>query len=187
MGGVMAIESSKAAPGTTILASLFNKLRNDVLKNHDHSSGQGTVDHADLADSGPMSSVYHDHGNIETHMNGSDGSFDDSGGGEQGVHGLGSGIRVCGVLGKTVDGVFTAGQAVILYGSETSPPTSGSVSFGTVFDVPPIVIPSYVKGEGNVRDQGWRIYTVTTEGFEYSFEEGDAPSEFHYIAIGVKT
>ena len=63
------LQSSKVAAGMRVLASHFNNLWDDLISNHDHSSGKGgTVDHANLADSGPMSGFTYDHGDIDDHI-----------------------------------------------------------------------------------------------------------------------
>ena len=84
------LQSSPVKAAMTVLADHFNKLRTDLLWTHDHSSGKGdTVDHAELADTGPMGGVFHDHSDINTHLIGNTGPpFVDYPGWDRRVHGI---------------------------------------------------------------------------------------------------
>lgn len=97
----MPLAASKVTTDEDVQSAHINALIEDIRTNHDHADGKGaTVDHADLVDTGPMYALNHDHGDIETHMNGSTGSFSDNPGGDRGVHGLeGTGAYVAGSLG----------------------------------------------------------------------------------------
>lgn len=80
----MALVSSVVAAGQKILADHFNKLRQDLI-GHAHGSGEGgTIDHADLGETGPMSGRTYDHEDIDTHIDSSD------------VHGLPGGTHIPG-------------------------------------------------------------------------------------------
>lgn len=107
----MALVSSKVAAGMTILADHFNKLWTDLTANHDHSSGQGgTVDHADLAETGVMSGRTNTHTMIDAHIAAADG-----------VHDLDNGVKIPGVLGNT--------QIVVFCGAKSTPGTGGTCYF----------------------------------------------------------
>jgi hypothetical protein len=62
----MAIESGPRSGGATILGDAYNSLRQDVLRNHDHSGGgNGTkVDHVDLENKGAKT-----HATIDSELN----------------------------------------------------------------------------------------------------------------------
>jgi len=78
----MALVSSFVAAGQKILADHFNKLRQDLV-NHGHGSGEGgTIDHADLGETGPMSGRTYDHEDIDDHIDATDN-----------IHGLPGGVK----------------------------------------------------------------------------------------------
>lgn len=105
----MALQSSKVAAGIKILAAHFNALWTDLVVNHDHSTGMGgTVDHADLSESGAMGGITYAHSDIDDHI--------DAG---QGVHGLNAAAYVAG----------SYPQVVVVPGSKASPGTSGTCYF----------------------------------------------------------
>jgi len=67
----MALVSSAVAAGQKILADHFNKLRQDLL-NHSHGGGEGgTIDHADLGESGPLNQGGYTHAQIDSHIDSS--------------------------------------------------------------------------------------------------------------------
>ena len=64
----MSLVSSAVSAGQKVLADHFNKLRQDLL-NHAHGGGEGgTVDHADLGETGPMLGRTYDHSDIDAHI-----------------------------------------------------------------------------------------------------------------------
>jgi hypothetical protein len=66
------LQSSKVAAGMRVLADHFNKLWDDMITNHDHSTGKGAViNHANLSDSGAMSGFDYGHTDIDAHINAS--------------------------------------------------------------------------------------------------------------------
>ena len=172
----MALESGKVATGDTIQASDFNKLRNDLLTNHTHASGEGgVVDHADLTETGDMSEMGHRHEDIDVHLLGSGPGPNsiDSPGGEQGVHGLASVTYVAGALNS--QWVIDAGQ--------TGSGKSGTVNFTTAFSSPPrvVVTPVYSSENANLSAS---VHTVTTSSFQWVCS---VSVPLNWIAVGTKT
>lgn len=190
----MAITSSKVAAGMTILADQFNKLWADLTANHDHSSGQGgTVDHANLADTGDMSGFTHNHDDLEVHLNGSgDGSQVDNPGGDMGVHGLAASSYVCGSLGQISDGSdLSQGQLTIMTGYVTvGSDNSGDVLFTPIvaFSTAPHIVIGSVSDAVNEGDSHKQIcvHTVTTSGFSWVVDGGQTRTGFYWMAVGTK-
>lgn len=194
----MALVSSKIAAGVKVLADTLNKLRTDLLFNHDHSgSGHGAVvDHGDLADTSYMTGTYHDHDDIEMHMNGTDASFDDTPGGAKGVHGLASGMNVFGCAGKTTqveDGIASGPdgiQYIEVFG-EISSINDGNadihVDYGDGFTFTSVhnIIVSPRHGTPSDREHlNYYIHSVSTTGFNVLF--GNRPLYVYWRAIGIK-
>jgi hypothetical protein len=96
----------------TIAADQLNRLRDDLLKNHTHASGEGgTVSHGNLTDE-EIDDTYLTHARINQHIQSTGTSSDpDPTGGISGVHGLASGQYVVG---------HTRRQLVIQIGSGTT-------------------------------------------------------------------
>ena len=84
-----------------ITADQINRLREDLLKGHDHASGRGGAIHHDWLDEDdgqPIPGTALLHSIINNHLQGTGTSGSpDAGGGTHGVHGLPSGIYVFGV------------------------------------------------------------------------------------------
>ena len=174
----MALESGKVATGDTIQATDYNKLRNDLLTNHTHGSGEGgTIDHKDLGETGDMSGMGHRHEDIDVHLNGSGPGPNsiDNPGGTQGVHGLASTAYVAGSLDS---------QLVIQADTDTGG-TSGSVSFPVSFDAAPVVATGLQTSSSTYSEWDVRIYNVTASGF--SWRASNSIDAIHWIAIGTKT
>ena len=189
----MTIESSKVAAGDTILAADYNKLRNDLLENHDHSAGQGgTPDHKDLTETGDMSGMGHRHEDLDVHLvgGGPGPNSIDSPGGDMGVHGLASSAYVAGSMGKTTSGSYTAKQLVIQCGYQAWDTTqygTKNVTFGGGgFSAVPHVVVSPYKGAPGISEalslaiKG--VYTTWFAVMNTSF----TIDGFYWIAIGEK-
>lgn len=179
----MALVSSKVAAGITILADHINKIIDDLKTNHTHATGEGgQVDHANLADSGPMIGVYHDHDDIETHMNGSTGSFDDTPGGDKGVHGLVSGGFVAGCLGSN--------QLYIQGDVDTLSSGSKAVVFPVAFSTLKSITLTLIGGPGGADHYPSDLYitSASASGFTANHSVSSFESNsFYWMAIGTKT
>lgn len=190
----MALVSSKVAAGMTILADHFNKLWTDLTANHDHSTGQGgTVDHADLADTGDMSGFAHNHTDIEVHLSGGGvGDEIDNPGGSQGVHGLAASAYLAGNLGS--------GQLVFFVGKTASMPSDpttiyfsadGSSPASIEFDSAPFILVSLEGDSGGVsyHKDILDFDTITTTSFSLNVDHagGSNGTCVHFLAIGTKT
>lgn len=133
----MPLTSSKVAAGTEILADHVNKLREDMLTNHDHSSGKGgTIDHSDLAETDEMAGMGHQHGDIDVHLLGSGPGPNsiDNPGGDQGVHGHSASVYVAG----SVDYNGTAKQMVFRCGTGTIVQKGGLQDQGFTVNFAPV-------------------------------------------------
>lgn len=177
----MTIESGMVATGETILAVHLNKLRNDVLSNHDHSAGQGgTVDHADLTETGDMPGMGHCHEDIDVHLNGGGpGPNDiDNPGGAYGVHGLASAARVAGCLGSN--------QLVMQCGSGSfGTAVTFPVTFSSLLNVQ-IQVKGAMTGDGHYPAESY-LSAYSTTGFTAQFQGGSfGGSGFFWLAIGTK-
>lgn len=84
MSGI--IQSSDVLSGDEIRADQINRLYEDLIRQHDHSTNK--IDHALMAETGRLQGLDTDHERIDTHIVGDGASFTDSPGGAQGVHGL---------------------------------------------------------------------------------------------------
>ena len=158
----MPLVSSKVAAGTEILADHFNKLRADLLTNHDHSAGKGgTVDHKDLAETDAMSGMDHEHGDIDVHLGQAAGpgpTAIDNPGGDKGVHGLASAAYVAG----SIDEAGVAKQLVFRTGIGTIVKMGGgnygfTVTFSPAFSALPKVFATYQsQSAGAAASLRWR-------------------------------
>jgi hypothetical protein len=189
----MALVSSKVAAGMTILADHFNKLWTDLTANHDHSSGQGgTIDHADLNDTGDMSGFDHNHTDIETHLSGGGvGDEIDNPGGNRGVHGLAASAYVAGNLGSG-QLVFFVGKTAGMPGDNTSIYYSadGSDPASIEFDSPPYVLVTLEgdSGGGGEHKDILDIEGITPTGFTINVDSpGANGTRVHFLAIGTKS
>lgn len=179
----MPLQSSKVAPGIDVTADQFNKLREDLLTNHDHSSGMGgTVDHGDLMETDSMAGMSHMHEDLDVHLNGGGpGPTDiDNPGGSMGVHSLHPSVYVAGILGSQ--------QLVLMCGDETSSGTSGTTGFGTYTFGTCLGVTATIKASsGNPMDQGVAVHTLTTTGFSWIVStDGGKTNGFYWIAWGTK-
>jgi len=190
----MALESGKVATGDTIQAADFNKLRNDLLANHTHTSGEGgTVDHADLTETGDMSGMGHRHEDIESHLlgGGAGPNAIDNPGGSQGIHGLASTVYAAGAQGRKFDASWTASQLVIQGGYVTWSPTADygtkSVTFGdSGFDtLASVVVTPYYPGVADTHSPVLAITAASSTGFSVK-SVSYTPTGFYWIAIGTK-
>lgn len=183
----MPLQSSKVAAGIKILADHFNALWTDLVVNHDHSSGMGgTVDHADLSESGSMGGISKDHSDIDTHIEGT-GSITDTPGGPQGVHGLAAAAYVAGSLGSN----GTGAQLVVDIGAfSPGAGSTGSETFtGTGFASAPAVILGCYHATETMPGEMQAIVTATSAtGFSWrvSSSPQPKPSTVYWIAIGTK-
>lgn len=174
------LQSSKVAAGIDILADHFNKLREDLTSNHDHSSGKGgTIDHKDLAETDDMSGMGHRHDDLDVHLVG-DGpgpNSIDNPGGSEGVHGLASGVQVAGYLG-TAQVVFQAGvisPVVDEVVTEVNFPFAFSTCIGVVLS------PHDAATSINF---AYHTHTVNNDKFSY-YHDGNLDA-LHWIAWGTK-
>jgi len=189
----MAIESGKVAAGDTILAADYNKLRNDLLVNHDHSSGQGgTPDHKDLTETDEMSGMGHMHEDIDSHLlgGGAGPNAIDNPGGTAGVHGLATSGYVAGVMGYKYNTSFTAAQMVMQCGYQTWDTTqygSKTVTFGGGgFSAVPYVVAVPYKGSPlNSETMSLAITAVGTTSFTVK-NTFHIINGFYWIAMGTK-
>jgi len=184
----MALVSSKVAAGMKVLADHFNKLREDLLTNHDHSSGKGgTVDHGDLAD-GVISGTALDHEHINLHVQGSaSAAAPDNPGGDQGVHGLNAASYVAGALGS---------QFVVFAGHLSGSLSSGTCYFsadGTnvsvvTFDATPLVFCQIACNtyQANEHRAIVDIDNVTTTSFDYRIDSAATVTDLYFFVIGTK-
>ena len=173
----MTLESGKVATGDTIQAADYNKLRNDLLDNHTHESGQGgTVDHKDLTETDDMSGMGHRHDDIDVHLLGSGPGANsiDNPGGNQGVHGLAASSYVAGALNNQwiIDAGTSSGQ------------TNVQVSFTTAFDSAPYVTVAILASSGTPGDMGVRVHDVSASGFYWT---ASTSITLNWIAVGTKT
>lgn len=176
--------SSRVAAGIAVLHTHINNLWTDLVYNHDHSSGKGgQVDHGELAETSEISGMNHTHSNIETHMNGSTGSFSDVGGGDQGVHGHASVVYVAGSMDS---------QMVIMGGEDTLDGSGDcTVTFPQSFSVLKAIS---VTMSGTPANPGHPLqdtapYTTgeSTSGFTaHANAECWANTTFYWMAIGTK-
>lgn len=185
----MALVSSKLAAGMTILADHFNKLRDDLLSNHDHDGAEGAkVDHINLLEDqgGNMSGMGHRHQDIEYHLNGGGPGANniDNPGGSQGVHGLAASAYVMGSIGLAF--CLQAGTATLSSGSV-------NVSFTTPFSSVPIVVATYASARtydpGNPTEAS-DIYITGRATSGFTIHSSDAQFDAApvcWIAIGTKS
>lgn len=176
----MALTSSKVAAGQTILADHLNKLRDDMLSNHDHDGTYGAqVDHGDLLETSNIGSMGHRHEDIKYHMQGGGPGANniDNPGGEQGVHGLAASAYVVGSLNSSNGLVIQAGY-------EAVSATSGSVSFDTTF-TSIICVVLTPHGTISANDTDVFVTSFTTSGFAWNCAY--QPTGFGWIAVGTKT
>lgn len=174
------LQSSKVAAGIDILADHFNKLREDLTSNHDHGAGKGgSIDHKDLAETDVMSGMAHQHGDIKVHLLGGGPGPEaiDNPGGDEGVHGLASGVMVPGYLGST--------QVVFQCGVESGPGDSGTIGFPFSFSSIIGVIVSYSSSSTSPQDEGVSTNTHTVDNFKYE-KDGPSVSAIYWLAWGTK-
>lgn len=172
--------SSAISDTDTALAAQYNNLRLDIFdqtSGHDHdgtSSGGKKVSHSDLVDDAAIPNTYLSHATLSKHVQGTGGTSTDpdADGGDSGVHGLATGVKVAGSLGGS--------QLIIDVGSEAAA-ASGTVTFNSGFSSAPKVAIAVVMSSGLPADQGVRIYNITTSGFSFSTSGTVA---FDWIAVG---
>jgi len=186
----MPLVSSKVAAGIEILADHFNKLREDLLTNHDHSAGKGgTVDHKDLSESDEMSGMTHQHNDIEVHLQG-DGpgpNAIDNPGADQGVHGLGAAAFVAGSIdsnGVAAQLVMRAGVATLGSGNNRNVVVTLSPPFASVVSI--VVTPRASAGKsGGADSDNFYISDVGTGSFTIRCISGVWDShQVYWLAIG---
>jgi hypothetical protein len=186
----MALTSSSVATGQVILADHLNKIRADLVTNHDHSSGQGgTVDHMNLAesDTGNMSGFNHRHQDLEYHLlgGGPGGNSIDNPGGSQGVHGLAASAFVVGSI-KSTNGL------VIHAGNEPVTAQTGTVTFadtGVAFTaIVAVILQSIVASPDQTWDRDVDVTSKSATGFSWECDdETNWPDSFDWIAVGTKS
>ena len=175
--------STTLSDGDAALASQYNNLRLDVFDatsghNHDGtSSGGKKVGHSDLVDDGYIPNTYLTHAMLNKHVQGGSGTQEnpDADGGDSGVHGLASGIKVAGSYSS---------QLVIQGGSGTF---GSAVTFPTPFtSVVSVII--QLKTEptaGSYPTESYFTAGPSTTGFTATLKSQGALS-FYWIAIGTK-
>ncbi len=186
----MALVSSKVAAGMKVLADHFNKLREDLLTNHDHSSGKGgTVNHGDLSD-GIISGTGVNHEHINLHIQGTETDpAPDTPGGDQGVHGLHSSVFVAG--GAKHQLVILAGhlQGTDLEEGKCYFSEDGTNNNVFTFDATPKV---FCQIACNSLKAGWGranidVTSVTQTYFEYAIEHFVKITDLFFLVVGTKT
>ena len=173
----MPLQSSKVAPGIDITADQFNKLREDLLTNHDHSSDMGgVIDHKDLKETKAMSGMAHMHEDLDVHVNGGGpGPTDiDNPGGSAGVHGLHPSVYVPGVFGSQL--VFRCG-VIVPAGQD-----DGTVNFAPPFGSMGGVVISVGGSDGWPGGEAVTTYDEQTTHFKW--RAGNGYPKIHWIAWG---
>jgi len=185
----VAINSTNLAEGQQSAASQYNTLRDDLITQHDHTTGQGgTVSHGDLTDA-VISGTYIDHSDLNTHVQGS-GTSDtpDAYGGDRGVHGLPALAYVLGSMSS---------QFVAQWGTDTTngyQVVSGSyvdqtktVTFPNTFASAPSVYVIPISADS----ARVGVYSVGTSSFQalIGFPFGghataQSNTDFYWIAVG---
>lgn len=178
----MALQSSQVATGETILASHLNNLRQDVVANHTHTTGEGgTIAHSDLSD-GVISGTALNHTVINTHVQGtSTDSNPDSPGGDQGVHGLAASSYVCGSLGS---------QLVIAAGEVTLSSRTANVTFSPAFSTIIAITCTAYGAKTGTDNFPMELYltSVSASGFTVTSQTTSFESnKVYWIAVGTKT
>lgn len=177
----MAITSGPVAPGDEILADAYNKLWKDLATagGHNHDGEGGTIDHADLGESGPISGITYMHSEIDDHID----AFDE-------VHGLASGVAVAGALSNDL---------VIVAGSKSSPGSAGNIYFSVNGDAPVgIYLSTVLAVILTINDSGSVAYVVQRSGISlpsgyvsykvFRPDEGTpvSPTAIDFVIVGTK-
>ena len=195
------IVSSKLVDGESAVYSTFNNLREDLLSNHDHSSGKGgAIDHAILTESAAMAGRICDHGDIDTHIAHGLAAANDNPGYNQGVHGLNSSVYVAGSLGSalvvkagtaTLDTMIEAVQGIGLYGKRIT-----GLGFTTLVAVTATFInkPDYAYDDASPSERNYvqGLYIRGASASEFTvvaadteeFWNGGHDRQVYWIAIG---
>lgn len=174
--------SSTISDTDTALASQYNNLRLDIFdqtSGHNHagtaSSGK-KIAHSNLTD-GAIQSTYLTHGILNKHVQGDGTDPDpDDDGGESGVHGLGSGIKVAGSYSTQF--VLQAGSGS--YGSSVTYPTPYTGSIVAVI----LQNKAAHSGDDHYPTETYFSAGPTTTGFTAAIEGSSYPGGFYWLAIG---
>jgi hypothetical protein len=186
----MGLSSWKQAPGRTIVAQHHNDLRDDLVDNHTHEAGLGgAIDHKDLAETGVMADRSKSHQDIDTHITGKQATGEDSGGGDQGVHGLADDEYVLGYIGHTTQtegggaSLDDSFQGKLMCGAYWSHSRTFNVYYGIQFSSTPkcfVVVPSQESFPEGLRPE-WRVYGINEN---YAQVWTIRPGKFQWIAVG---
>jgi hypothetical protein len=125
-----------------ITADQFNRLRDDLMKHHDHSTDHGgQISHADLVD-GVIDGTYLSHALLNKHVQGAGiRPTPDNPGGAQGVHGLdGSGAYVAGITKRQLMCQIGSGTTDKGGTADDELEQRGRGTFGLAFAEPPAVV-----------------------------------------------
>lgn len=122
-----------------ITADQFNRLRDDLMKHHDHSSGKGgTVAHSNTTDA-VIDDTYLDHDTINKHIQGSGTSGSpDNPGGSQGVHNLSSATYLAGITKQQM--ICQVGTGTTDRHDSETKEQRGRGTWSTAFAEPPTLI-----------------------------------------------
>jgi len=172
----------------TITADQFNRLRDDLMKHHDHATDRGgPVGHDDLTDE-PIDDTYLTHADLNTHVQGSGTSAaPDSPGGSQGVHGISSSEYLAGITKRQL--VCQIGTGTTDRYNADDDEQRGRGTFGTPFTEPPdTVLCINTIGESSTVTVYQRLTTSFAVKFRFRDESGYAGGQqatpFVYMAWG---
>jgi len=166
---------SSTLTGGNITANQFNRLRDDLMKHHDHDTGRGgTVAHTNLTD-GTIDDTYLDHDALNLHVQGAGTSgTPDSPGGSSGVHGLGH--YVAGITKRQL--VCQIGTGETDRYDEDTQENRGRGTFSVPFAEPPdIVLCSCNVGQAATVTVYQRL--TTSFAAKFRFRDG-SPYNEHY-------
>jgi len=171
-----------------LTADQMNRLRDDLFKRHDHSSGKGgTITHSSVTDAA-IPGTYLSHSILNQHVQGTGTSgTPDNPGGDRGVHGLGSSTYVAGM---------TKGQFVVQHGTgttdrynEDTEEQRGRGTFGTPYAEPPYVLVTCAIGESATVTVYQRLTTSFAVKFRFmdgsTYQGSQQNIAFTWIAFGV--
>jgi hypothetical protein len=178
-----------------ITAEVFNKLRQDLFKIHDHSGTGfgGTISHANIEDSALLGTAL-THALLDDHVRGSI-AHSDNPGGDQGVHGLSPSQHVAGSQPRQF--VVQIGTGTVNRWDKERNEHRGRGTFGTPFKETPTVFCVNTFGESAVTTVYQTLLTSFAVRFRFYYtsdyfqkgpdgEDGDQWAvTFCFIALGV--
>lgn len=180
------IVSSPLSPNDRILADHLNRLWRDLHQNHIHDA-ENQVDHADLIETGPMSGVTYDHGDIDDHIDA-----------VYGIHGLNASAYPIGYLGAgryILAGITTLSNSAVIWTTENyryvdisfSPYTFGSTpAINVTIVLDHTTLPYDITATVGENIQILWIENLSTSGFRACFAHGSwvGAAGLHWSAIG---